>query len=80
VRLLNDFYPTLIVVLVVVLLAGLIIYNSNENQKKVIEAVKQAQTQRQLELDRTLDAIRQQMGDDEKWQQVEKNLRQSIKP
>lgn len=41
-RLTNDWCATVIIVIVVVLLAAAIIYNSDRNQREVIETVRQS--------------------------------------
>lgn len=41
-RLTNDWCATVIIVIVVVLLAVAIIYNSDRNQREVIESVRQS--------------------------------------
>lgn len=45
-RPLNDWLPTMIIVIVVVLLASAIIYNSDRNQREVIETVRQTMRER----------------------------------
>ena len=73
----NDFWPTVVVVLVVVLLASWIIYNSNENQKEIIRTVREAQSAREQQ---TLDAIRERLGDDEAWKRLKSSLQGTAKP
>ncbi len=46
-KLASDFVPTVIVVVVLVLLAFWIVHESDKNNKEVIEAVRQAQAERQ---------------------------------
>jgi len=75
-KFINDFWSTLIVVVVVVLLASFIVYNSNKNQREIIDAVKQSQQARQAAINETLEKIRQQMKDDQKWQNAVQSLEQ----
>jgi type II secretory pathway pseudopilin PulG len=74
----NDFWPTLVVVLVMILLASVIIWNSNRNQQKVIDTVKQAQQERERQVNATLEAIRKQLKDDDAWQRLRGPLEESL--
>jgi MFS superfamily sulfate permease-like transporter len=76
----NDFWPTVVVVLVVVLLASWIIYNSNENQKEIIRTVREAQQAKERQSAETLDAIRERIGDEEAWQRLKSSLQDTAKP
>lgn len=70
-KLANDFIPTAIIVLVMLLLAFWLIQNSNENQREIIQEVKQAQSERAKTLDKV---IQEYMKDPEQWQRTKKNL------
>lgn len=48
-RLANNLLPTIIVLIVVVLLAVVVVYNSNRNQREVIDAVRQDVKDRESE-------------------------------
>jgi uncharacterized protein YacL len=69
VKLANDFFPTLIVIVVVVLLASFIVYNSNRNQREIIETVKQAVRDREAKdaAARMEALLKSQMQEPENW-------------
>jgi Sec-independent protein translocase protein TatA len=69
----SDLVPTLIVILVVVLLATWIVRESAKNNKEVIEAVKQAQAERQKQVNETLEIIKAGMTEEE-WQRANQSL------
>jgi hypothetical protein len=73
-KLASDFVPTVIVVVVLVLLAFWIVHESDKNNKEVIEAVRQAQAERQRQANATLEAIRERMGNEKLWQEVEPKI------
>ena len=75
----NDFWPTVVVVLVVVLLASWIIYNSNENQKEIIRTVREAQSEKERRNAETLEEIRKRMGDEEAWQKASESINDSLR-
>ncbi len=64
VKIANELMPTLLVILVVVLLAIAIIYNSNRNQREVIETVRQSVRARDAKVE---SMIKSQMRDPENW-------------
>lgn len=66
VKVTNDLMPTLLIILVVVLLAIAIIYNSDRNQREVIETVKQSIRNR--EAARVESMIKSKMKDPEQWE------------
>ena len=65
VKIANELMPTLLVILIVVLLAIAIIYNSNRNQREVIETVKQSVRARDAA--RVESMIKSQMQDPGNW-------------
>lgn len=69
VKLANDLMPTLLVILVVILLAIAIIYNSNRNQREVIETVKQSVRAREAaNATRIESMIKSKMKDPDQWE------------
>lgn len=66
----NDLLTTTIVIVAMALIGAFIILNSNRNQREIIEAVKQAHAARNA----TLEQIKQQMGDNEKWLKAQESL------
>lgn len=68
VKIANELMPTLLVILVVVLLAIAIIYNSNRNQREVIETVKQSVRAREAaNAARVESMIKSKMQDPDQW-------------
>lgn len=78
-KLASDFVPTVIVVVVLVLLAFWIVHESDKNNKEVIDAVKQAQAERQKALSNLERIIKQNMEHSEKWPQL-KNQMKALSP
>jgi uncharacterized membrane protein YvbJ len=68
VKIANELMPTLLVILIVVLLAIAIIYNSNRNQREVIETVKQSVRARDAA--RVESMIKSKMKDPDQWQKA----------
>lgn len=66
-KLVSDLIPTIIVIIVATLLASLIVYNSNRNQREVIETVRQAIKERNEAASRIESLIKSQMQDPENW-------------
>lgn len=71
-KLASDFVPTLIVVLVLVALAFWIVHESDKNNKEVIDAVRQAQAERQKAIE---EAIKKELKDPQAWQKSQDQMK-----
>lgn len=71
-RITTDLLPTIIVLIVVVLLAVVIVYNSNRNQREIIETVREAvRARKESEAAARMDAaIKSRLKEPENWQKA----------